>query len=92
MSAIKKQRIELHTNIQLPDNIEFGDVNILLIQDQDSCCNNQNLQELKISLLDAGAGHYIVLKTSRWAIDPEDIDKLCVCLKNFVTIFDKRSV
>jgi len=51
-------------------------------QDQDSCGDTgDSFQTLIVDIEDAGGGNYLILKTDRWAIDPDDIDAFCDRLK-----------
>ena len=51
-------------------------------QKADCCANQDEHQTLSVECLDGGSGTYIVLSTTRWALDcPEDIDRLAAILK-----------
>lgn len=54
-------------------------------QDMD-CCDGESdgCQTLTVQTQDGGGGNYIILKTDRWAIDKDDIDKFCSELKNIL--------
>lgn len=41
-------------------------------------------QTLSLEALESGGGNYIVLKTERWAIDPDEIDAFAEHLKKFI--------
>ena len=43
-------------------------------------------QSIKISTDDGGGGSYIIIETERWAMDSDEIDKFCACLKRIVAI------
>jgi hypothetical protein len=67
------------------------DINAKLIQwsetysqNSDSCQDIDTGQELTLSSADAGGGHYIILETTRWAIDAENIDAFAQMLKDFI--------
>lgn len=42
-------------------------------QEPDSCAPVDAPQMLEVLIDDAGGGPYLVFKTERWALDPEDI-------------------
>jgi hypothetical protein len=50
-------------------------------QETDSCGEGDLGQELEIEVCDAGGGHYLVLRTARWAIEPDGIDDLADALR-----------
>ena len=51
-------------------------------QEEDSAGRTgEDYQDLEISLIDAGGGHYIVLKTERWALNEDEIDAFAEELK-----------
>ena len=51
-------------------------------QDVDSDQSSDDIcQTLTLKTINAGGGAYIVMETTRWAIDPEDIDAFADCLK-----------
>lgn len=49
------------------------------MQDADSC--DDQPQTLTVEVDDAGGGPYLVLKTQRWAIDPDDIPRFVRMLR-----------
>lgn len=51
------------------------------VQDADSCLSDDCWQDIDVFTQDNGAGAYIAIKTERWAIDEEDIDRFCEALK-----------
>lgn len=52
-------------------------------QDEDSCGRaNTDTQFLEIDTPDAGDGPYIVIKTERWAIEPDEIPAFMAMLEN----------
>lgn len=58
------------------------DIKYVYSQEADSCQTNSNPgQILEVEIQDAGGGNYLVIKTNRWAIGEEDIDKFCDLLK-----------
>jgi len=51
-------------------------------QDVDSCGPvNSLINELEVSTVDAGGGWYVVLKTTRWSLDADEIDAFAASLK-----------
>jgi hypothetical protein len=61
---------------------EIGEIvrsEIDLAQDGDSIINED--QYLKITVEDAGGGKYLSISTSRWSLDPDDIDAFAARLK-----------
>ena len=62
-------------------------------QDQDSCGDTgDSFQTLIVDIEDAGGGNYLILKTDRWAISPEDLDafvkRLKWCVSSCRSVFD----
>ena len=55
-------------------------------QDSDSGQTGDDGQSLKVWTEDAGGGAYVLLETTRWAMDNDDIDKFTACLKKVVNI------
>lgn len=45
-----------------------------LEQPGDCCDGFDRYQKLRVELHDDGGGHYVVLKTERWAIDPDQME------------------
>jgi hypothetical protein len=65
--------------------VEISEVEFNFSQDVDSCQDSDDMcQVLKVFTQDAGGGSYICIKTDRWAIDTEDIDKFAEILKKIV--------
>jgi len=65
--------------------VEIAETEFTFSQDVDSCQDpNDICQVLKVFTQDAGGGSYICIKTDRWAIDTEDIDKFAEMLKKIV--------
>jgi hypothetical protein len=47
-------------------------------QPMHSCGNDSDTASVKIELVDAGAGHYVVMHAKHWAIESKaDITQLC---------------
>lgn len=48
---------------------------LVITQTQDAdCCDSNDYQHIEISFEDGGGGHFIVIKTDRWAFDsPEEL-------------------
>ena len=74
--------------MDLPVRAEFH-----FSQDGDSC-GGGDYQDLRVSVEDAGGGSYLILKTDRWAISPEDLDafvkRLKWCVSSCRSIFDEE--
>ena len=62
---------------------------IKLTQAADSCAPNDILQHLSVTIADAGAGHYVILKTGRWAMDVDELFSLAKHLKGLCDDADK---
>jgi hypothetical protein len=63
----------------------LNEVTFEFSQDVDSCQSAEDIcQSLKVQTPDAGGGAYIVIETTRWAIDGDDIDKFAATLKKIV--------
>lgn len=64
---------------------KLASLKMTLTQDEDCCGRtDEDTQSLEIETLDGGGGPYIVIATTRWSIDPEDIDKFAERLKEIV--------
>lgn len=70
--------------------MEVTKTSITVTQDVD-CCGPSNdwVNSLEVSTEDGGGGPYLILKTDRWAIDRDDIDKFCDFLKKIFTYHDR---
>ena len=66
--------------------VSIGRVVYEFDQDSDSCQSEDVGQTLEISTDDAGGGSFIILKTERWAIDSDCIDKFAAMLTEIVNI------
>jgi hypothetical protein len=53
-------------------------------QPSDSCGPNEDDQFIEIEKYNAGQGDYIVLKTERWAFDPEELDAFIRMIKTVI--------
>lgn len=55
-------------------------------EQEKDCCDGESMyvQTLTVQTQDGGGGNYIILKTDRWAIDRDDIDKFCEELKTIL--------
>lgn len=51
------------------------------IQDQDDMSSDEGCQELTVETTDGGAGHFLVISTKRWAMDPSGVRLLIKRLK-----------
>ena len=60
----------------LPDEATF-----VWSQDNDSCDSDKHGQYLTVKTADAGGGNYVVIETTRWAIDADGIDEFAASLK-----------
>lgn len=68
------------------EGVELTEVEYTFYQDSDSCQQPDEGQSIKIFIRSSGSGSYIVIKTKRWAMDADDIDKFAACLKRIVNI------
>jgi len=68
------------------EGAELTDVKYVFYQDSDTNQRADEGQSIKIFTRSSGAGSYIVIKTKRWAMDADDIDKFATCLKKIVNI------
>lgn len=68
------------------EGVELSDAGYTFYQDSDTNQKVDAGQSIKIFTRSSGAGSYIVIKTQRWAMDAEDIDKFAACLKRIVNI------
>jgi hypothetical protein len=60
-------------------------------QDNDCCDSDDSGQFLEIENQDGGGGNYIVIKTTRWAIDANEIDAFAKMLKKFLKRIENSS-
>lgn len=64
----------------------IGKYELKLSEEPDSCkIKTEEDNTIKLKAEDAGGGKYLVLKTKRWAIDVNEIDKFCELLKSFMS-------
>jgi hypothetical protein len=74
-----------HPIIPLAKDMELDAATVSISQEVDSCGRAADMcNELEIKTQNAGGGHYIVLKTKRWAIDDSDVDAFAAMLKEFM--------
>jgi hypothetical protein len=66
--------------------VRLSEVSFSFNQDSDTNQSDDIGQEIEITTQDSGGGAYIVIKTDRWAMDVDDIDKFCETLKKIVKI------
>jgi hypothetical protein len=64
-----------------PDAIVLSECKITYSQEPDSCSSNDEYQYMKLSTDDAGGGKFIVMETTRWAIN--SIDEFIAVLNDF---------
>lgn len=69
--------------------MRIEDARFLLSQEPDSC-SDEPVHELKVSIVDAGGGPYIVLRTARWSINPDEIDQFAVELKAMLNFVERQ--
>lgn len=56
--------------MKLPKGISLTEWTCEFYQENDTCDKHQDTgQVLKITAIDGGGGHFLVLKTDRWAVD-----------------------
>ena len=68
--------------MNLSKGCRIEECSFIIGQDNDSNDESDLGQTLDISITNAGAGNYLILKTDRWAID--DVDDFCDMLKGMV--------
>lgn len=61
--------------------MELVEKKLKFVQDQDCMCGDYNLQELDVSIVDGGGGAYVVISTTRWAMDENDFDNFIEMLR-----------
>lgn len=84
--------IDKQPTINLPDNVTISDCSFLFYQESDSCQENTVGQELTVRTEDAGGGKFIIIKTERWAMDSNEIDKFASMLKQIVYLAENSKV
>lgn len=72
-------------------NVTLSDVTYKYSQDSDSCDSNTYGQCLTVKTEDGGGGPYIVIETSRWAIDADEIDQFVELLKSVLVGINRPS-
>jgi len=57
-----------------------------LYEQEKDCCDGESdfVQYLELKSQDGGGGNYLVMKTERWAISIDEIDKFRQLLKDFL--------
>ncbi len=66
-------------------NIKICGQSVELIQDEDSGGRvGESVQTVKVETGDGGAQPYVVISTSRWALNEDEIDTFCDFLKQFI--------
>lgn len=48
---------------------------------QDCDEHSAGIQSLTVEITDQGAGAYVVLRTDRWALDPEDLEPFVAAIR-----------
>ena len=66
--------------------VQLEEVEYVFSQDSDTNQKADEGQTIKIFTRRSGVGSYIVIKTKRWAMDADDIDKFADCLKRIVSM------
>jgi hypothetical protein len=51
---------------------------------EDDCCSSAGGQFLELETQDGGGGHFLIIKTERWALDADNIDAFAEQLKRFI--------
>ena len=69
----------------IPSEVSFS-------YEQDADCCDSRWQELIIATQDGGGGPYLVIKTERWAIDPEGIDAFAAELRRVIGLVEGAAV
>lgn len=57
-------------------------------EQEPDCCSDE-MQTLECKTNDGGGGPFLIIKTERWALNPEDIDAFADMLKNFMKKYEK---
>lgn len=70
--------------IKLPENVQLEDSTLNFYQESDSCQSEDIGQELKVDIIDGGAGKYLVIETKRWALNSDEIDQFANILKQII--------
>lgn len=55
-----------------------------LFEQDGDCVGGDVYQSLEVEVSDGGGGCFLVLKTDRWALDPEDLDKFIADLRTLL--------
>lgn len=71
--------------IPLAKGVKLTGMKLTLTQNSDSCGPVDEDQFLEVGTEDAGDGNYLIIKTDRWAIDSDDIDKFAATLKQVIS-------
>lgn len=70
--------------------VELFDAKFTFTQESDTCDSGDFGQSLTVFTEDGGGGSYIVISTERWAIDYDEIDNFCDCLKRILKVVDEK--
>ena len=62
---------------------ELSEATAIYTQEADTWDRGE-IQELKLTSIDSGAGKYLVLETQRWAMDADEIQKFADFLQNWM--------
>lgn len=76
--------------MKLPKGIYLEEADFKFYQENDSCDEGTNGQELIIKTIDAGGGKYLVLETKRWALDSDEITKFANILRQIIKFVEER--
>ncbi len=77
----------------LPESIYLAEQKWKITQDADCCDSSPEPQKLVITSQNGALeweDSFIVIKTKRWAIDPDDIDAFADMLKEFYKVFKRK--
>ena len=67
--------------------VQLSEVQFTFTQEVDTNQSSDDVcQVLTASTEDGGGGAYLILKTERWAIDSDDIDKFAAAMKRIVNL------
>jgi len=60
------------------------------LEQEEDCCGriNEAIQTLTVEIQDGGGGAYVVLKTERWAADPDELRTLADAIERAIKDHD----
>lgn len=70
--------------------MNMAELTVIYTQESDCCASGDLPQELEISIIDGGAGPYILFKTERWAMDETELSGLLARCKELTQLYEKN--